>query len=96
MNKYETIVIIKSNISKSKDTETIRKIEDKIKEYGEISEEQDMGTRKMAYEVKNNSNGHYFVIRHKISETQSPEAIRELERLLRITDEVLKYLTIKI
>lgn len=96
MNKYETIVIIKSDISKSKDQETINKIRDKINEYGEVIEEQDMGIRKMAYEVEKNSNGHFYVIRYKISESKSQEAIRELERCLRITDEVLKYLPIKI
>ena len=86
MNRYETVIIIKGELSKLKNSETIEKVKNKIKEFGEIVEQQDMGIRKMAYTINNQSNGHYLVFRYKIEETQSKNAIHEIERFFRIND----------
>ena len=50
-----------------------------------------MGKRKLAYEVKKNKDGYYVVFYF----TAKPELISELERNYRITDEVIKFITVK-
>ena len=49
-----------------------------------------MGKRKLAYEIKKFTEGTYLVFNFEAK----PEFITELERVYRITDEVLKYMTI--
>ena len=50
-----------------------------------------MGKRKLAYEIKKNKEAYYMQINFE----SKPEAITELERIYRITDEILKFITIK-
>ena len=50
-----------------------------------------MGKRKLAYEIKKNKEAYYMQINFE----SEPEAITELERIYRITDEILKFITIK-
>ena len=51
----------------------------------------DMGKRKLAYEIKKNKEAFYVQFNFE----SKPEAITELERIYRITDDVLKFITIK-
>ena len=50
-----------------------------------------MGKKKLAYEIKKNKEGYYVVINFE----SNPELIKELERVYRITDDVIKFLTIR-
>jgi len=91
MNKYESIIIVNPNI----DEAGIKALEEKftglINENGKIESVELMGKRKLAYEVKKFTEGTYvlFVFEAK------PELIAELERIYRITDEVIKFMTVK-
>ncbi|WP_300742673.1 30S ribosomal protein S6, partial [uncultured Helicobacter sp.] len=58
---------------------------------GEIETCLDMGTRNLAYEIKKNKRGYYFVIYFKAQ----PTLIRELERNYRINEEILRFLVVK-
>ena len=91
MNKYESVIIINPNI----DEAALKALEEKftglINENGKVEEVIDMGKRKLAYEIKNNKEAFYVQINFE----SKPEAITELERIYRITDEILKFITIK-
>ena len=50
-----------------------------------------MGKRKLAYEVKKNSEGYYVLINFEAN----PEFIAELERVYRITDGILKFIVVR-
>ena len=50
-----------------------------------------MGKRKLAYEIKKQQEGIYEVINFE----SKPEAIAELERIYRITDDIMKYIIVK-
>ena len=58
---------------------------------GEINATLDMGMRNLAYEIKKNKRGYYFVIYFKAE----PKLVLELERLYRINEEVLRFIVIK-
>ena len=50
-----------------------------------------MGKRKLAYEIKKQSEGYYVVYTFEAN----PEFIKELERIYRITDSIMKFITIR-
>ena len=50
-----------------------------------------MGKRKLDYEINKNREAYYVQFNFE----SKPEAIAELERIYRITDDVLKFITIK-
>jgi small subunit ribosomal protein S6 len=58
---------------------------------GEIVSCDDMGTRNLAYEIKKNKRGYYYVIYFKIP----TEAITELERNYRINENIIRFIFIK-
>jgi len=91
MNKYEAVIIIDSKLSEEKSNEVINKFKDIINENGSVTNIDDIGIKRLAYEVKRQKEGHYVVYEF---EAES-EFISELQRLFRITDEVLKFITIR-
>ena len=49
------------------------------------------GMKKLAYDIKKNKEGNYVVINFEAK----PELIKELERIYRITDEVIKFIVVR-
>ena len=94
MKRYESIIILVPEIEekrKNKIVEDIRNIIIECSKGAVVNfEVEEMGIRKMAYEVKKRKDGYYIDINYMAE----PETIRELERYYRITDEIMKFLTI--
>lgn len=91
MNQYETIFIMNNQIAKEEQQTVIERITNYIKENGKIVKEDDIGARKLAYEIKKQKEGYYYLIEF---EAES-RIISELKRIYRITDTVLKFITIR-
>jgi len=91
MNKYETIIILKTEITKKQKSDVLNKIKKYITDNGKIEKEEYLGKRKLAYEVKKHNQGDYYIIEFESEQT----AIQELERIYRITDEILKFIVVK-
>ena len=91
MNKYESVIIINPNV----DEAGVKALEDKftglINENGKVEKVDSMGKRKLAYEIKKFAEGIYLVFYFE----SKPEAIAELERVYRITDDVLKFIVVR-
>ena len=91
MNKYESVVIINPNV----DEAGLKALEDKftglINENGKVESIDKMGKRKLAYDVKKFSEGFYAVFYFEANS----DLIAELERNYRITDEIIKFMTVK-
>ncbi len=60
------------------------------KEGGEVAEVQKWGKKRLAYEIKKRREGHYVFFRI----TAPAKAVVELERYLKITESILKYLSV--
>ena len=90
MNKYETVFIVNPEVNEEGIKALIQKFSDIINNDGKVLEVEEMGKKKLAYEVKKNKEGYYVVINFEAQ----PELIKELERIYRITDDVIKFLTI--
>ncbi len=91
MNKYETVLIMKENITEEIKNKVINKITDYLNTKGEVTKIEDIGLRKLAYEIKKNKKGYYYVIEFDAK----PESIIELERMYRINDEIIKFIVIR-
>ena len=96
MNEYENVIIIKTDLSKEETSKVILKIENNIRNFAEITKKDDLGIKKLAYEIRKNNEGHYLVYQFQVEEKMREFTIREIERFYRITDEVIKFLIIKL
>lgn len=91
MNAYEAVIILTKKISDEQAEEVKNKISDLISSNGEVVSVDDWGMKKLAYEIKKEQEGHYYLYTFN----SKPEFISEFERVLRIEDSVLKHMVIK-
>ena len=91
MNKYESVIIVNPNLEEESIKNLEKKFSDLINTDGTVASVEEMGKRKLAYEIKKQKEGFYFVIKFEAK----PELIAELERNYRITDEVMKFIVVK-
>jgi len=91
MNKYETVFIINPSVEEAGVKELIEKFSNLINNDGKVESVEEMGKRKLAYEIKKNSEGIYVLINFEAN----PTLIKELERVYRITDEVIKFIVVR-
>ena len=92
MNKYESIIIINPNVDEEGIKALISRFSDLINNDGKVEKVDELGKRKLAYEVKKVEEGFYVVFYFEAN----PDLITELERNYRITDEVIKFMTVKL
>lgn len=93
MPYYETVFITRQDLSENQVKELTKGFEDIIKkEGGKVTKTEQWGLRNLAYRINKSRKGHYTLI-----ETDGPgPAIIELERNLRINEDVMRYMTIKL
>lgn len=92
MKFYETMFILKPTLVEEEIKARIDFFKEVItKNGGEIETCLDMGMRNLAYEIKKNKRGYYFVTYFKAA----PSLILELERNYRINEEILRFIVIK-
>ena len=91
MNKYESIIIINPNCT----DEALKALEDKvtglINENGKVESVENMGKKRLAYDIKKNKEAFYMLFNFEAK----PESIVELERNYRITDDILKFIVVR-
>lgn len=93
MNKYESIIIVNPNITADGIKELIEYIKKLIKDNnGNIIQIEDLGRKRLAYEIKKNKEGYYIRFEFEVN----PVIISELERIYRIKDEIMKFITVRI
>lgn len=92
MKLYETMFILKPTLVEEEIKSRIDFFKEVItKNGGEIETCLDMGMRNLAYEIKKNKRGYYFVIYFKAQSS----LILELERNYRINEEILRFIVLK-
>ena len=92
MRHYENLVILKPTLTAEEMEAAIANIENNItKDGGEIVAREAKGMKKLAYEINKNPRGYFHIMYFKIA----PTAIEEIERLYRINEDVLRFVTVK-
>ncbi|MBR6504250.1 MAG: 30S ribosomal protein S6 [Clostridia bacterium] len=92
MNKYESVIIINPSLEDEAIKNTVKSFEDLINKEGKVLETNEVGRKKLAYEIKKNKEGYYVVYTFEAK----PDSIKELERIYRITDEVIKFIVVRL
>ncbi len=91
MRKYETMFIIKPDLDEEATKAVVEKFSNLLKEKGaEIESIEEWGMRRLAYEVNKLREGYYVLFNY----TAEPDAVAELERVFRITGDVIRYLIV--
>ncbi len=93
MALYETVFIARQDIS-AKQAEDLAKNFGKIAtdNGGDVKKTESWGLRNLAYKIKKNRKGHYTLIHSEAPAT----AITEMERNMRLNEDVLRYMTVAI
>lgn len=91
MNKYESIIIINPNCTDEAINALVNRFTGLINENGKVESVENMGKKRLAYEVNKNKEGFYIVFNFDAS----PDSIEELQRNYRITDDIIKFMIIK-
>ena len=91
MNKYESVIIIRPSLEEEAVKALVKRFTDLIEQNGKVESVEDMGKKKLAYEVQKQKEGYYELINFEAE----PSSIAELERNYRITDEVMKFIVVK-
>ena len=92
MKHYELLFVLKPTLTEEETAKNVEAINEIITNNGgEIAKVDNIGMRDLAYEVKKQKRGYYTIIYFK-----SPtSAIKEIERNLRINENVIRFITIK-
>jgi len=92
MRHYENLVVIKATLTNEEIESQVEALKQTIVDNGgEIVAVNNMGIKKLAYEVQKQKRGYYTNIFYKIA----PNAIKEIERLERLNEDVIKFITVK-
>ena len=91
MNNYETIFLMKDDITEEQRNTVIEEIRDYLTKNGKISVEENLGKKKLAYKVREYEYAYYYLIQF----VWKADIISELERKYRINENILKFITIK-
>jgi small subunit ribosomal protein S6 len=90
---YESIFIINPNLPDDETAGVIKKMQDVVAKLGgEMLKSEDWGKKKLTYEIRKQKRGHYAFFQFKAA----PAAVSELERTLKLTDSVIKFMTVKL
>ena len=92
MRHYEVLFILKPTLTDEEVESKLNFVKEILsKNAAEIVSVVPMGTRKLAYAIKKYERGTYFVIYFKAP----PAFIKELERVLRINEDIIRFLIVK-
>jgi small subunit ribosomal protein S6 len=90
---YETTFIARQDISATQAEALGETFAALIKEQGgEVTKREYWGLRNLSFRIKKNRKGHYMLL----NIDGPPAAVLEMERTMRINEDVLRYLTIKV
>jgi small subunit ribosomal protein S6 len=93
MRRYETLFVLQPELPEAQVRETLDRVRRLIEGMGgQVAEIQDWGIRELAYPIRKQSRGTYILTQY----TASPAIVTELERTLKLADEVLRFISVRL
>ena len=86
--KYEVLYVLNPNLTEEETQAIVEKFKTLIEQNGTVDEMEEWGKRKLAYEINYLTEGYYVLVKF----TSGPERPAELDRILGITDGVIRSL----
>lgn len=94
MRNYEIMIIVNATIDEKARMNTIESFKKVITSHGaKVVDTNDMGQRELAYEIKKQKTGYYYVY---FIEANNDEAIKEFDRLALIDANIVRHLITKL
>ena len=91
---YESIFILRSSLADEEAAAIIEKIKSALTKHGAtVVKADNWGKKKLAYEIKHDQRGTYILLQF---ESSRENTVSELERLYRLEDSVIKFLTVRV
>jgi small subunit ribosomal protein S6 len=92
MHRYETLFIVHSELPEAQVRETVDRVRRLIESMGgEVTELQDWGMRDLAYPIRKQPRGIYVLVQY----TARPEVVKELQRAMKLSDEILRFVAVR-
>ena len=92
MNKYELAVVVSAKVEDDVRLATLEKAKALVERFGgQITEVEDWGKKRLAYEIQHMKEGFYYFIQFQADAT----CPAEIEKRIRIMDNVIRYLCIR-
>ena len=92
MNKYELALIVNAKIEDDERAAAVEKAKEIITRFGgTVTEVEDCGKKRLAYEIQKMREGFYYFIQFEAP----PTCPGEVEKRVRILDNVIRYLCVR-
>ena len=92
MRAYEILYVIRPNIEEEEKTALVERFDNLLTTNGaEIVESKEWGKRRLAYEIKDFTDGFYQIIKVKDDGT----ATQEFERLAKISNDIIRHIIVR-
>ena len=92
MNKYELTVVVNAKIEGDVRVATVEKVKEYVARYGgTVTNVDEWGKKRLAYEIQKMKEGFYYFIQFEADAT----APAEIERHVRIMENVIRYLCVR-
>lgn len=91
MNKYESVIIVAPTLDEKQQKEIENKYSKIINENGKVNSFENLGKKRLAYEIRKNKEGLYMIFNFE----SEASFILELERQYRIDDNVIKFIVVR-
>lgn len=93
MNKYEAAVVVNVKLEEEERASVIERVKEYITRFGgAVTEVEEWGKKKLAYEIQKTKEAYYYFIKFETENTDCPN---ELEANIRIMENVIRYLVVK-
>ena len=94
MKHYEIMFIVRPTLGEDEVKKVVKTFSKIITDNGsKVTDEQSMGQRELAYEIKDFKSGYYFVFE---VESKDDKAIKEFDRLALINKDIIRHLITKV
>ncbi|MFD0674480.1 30S ribosomal protein S6 [Cohnella sp. GCM10027633] len=91
MRNYELMYIIRPDVDQDTVQAVVEKFQGIIVNGGEIVKHDIMGKRRLAYEINKHREGTYVLVHF----TAAASVVTELDRVLKISDEVIRHIVVR-
>jgi small subunit ribosomal protein S6 len=90
---YESVLVARSDVTQQQVEEVADRITSQLEtDGGAVKKREYWGMRSLAYRIKKNRKGHYMLL----GLDAPPAAVVEMERQLRLNEDILRFLTVRV
>lgn len=91
MRKYEAVFIFVPELEEEKRNTLLDRLKGIIEADGTITNVDEWGIRKLAYEINDYTEGYYVILNFE----STPEAVKEMDRISKISDSIMRHMIIR-